>query len=292
MATFGQMLTRFRERKGYDKKRLAEAIGIDRGRIAAWEKGTARPRSRGVLQDLSEALGLSAQEDAAFGDAYQVWGTSSDAPTPIADTSALPAATTPAGPTITSTVNVGQVTDGQTTITGVTINTVPGNVTIQQTFTMLLRPTPPPFRAAVRRMVEDYEAVFGGRDAELAALDAFLAQDNQPFALLLAPTGRGKTALLIHWIARIQAAGNWHVIFVPISLRYQTASGEIALGALASALADYHDEADKLQTYNTSPDLLRPIIADYLRRPAPDDRVAEVHGLCAHKHRDQAGIRC
>jgi hypothetical protein len=121
-------------------------------------------------------------------------------------------------------------------------------------------------------MVEDYEAVFGGRDAELAALDAFLAQDKQPCALLLAPTGRGKTALLIHWIGRVQATTDWHVIFVPISLRYQTASAQIALGALTSALAAYHHESDKLQTYNTSPDLLRPIIADYLRRPAPDDR--------------------
>jgi hypothetical protein len=65
----------------------------------------------------------------------------------------------------------------------------------------LFHSAPSPFRTAVLRMVEDYEAVFGGRDAELAALDAFLTQDKQPYTLLLAPTGRGKTALLIHWIA-------------------------------------------------------------------------------------------
>jgi hypothetical protein len=32
-------------------------------------------------------------------------------------------------------------------------------------------------------MVEDYTAVFGGRDAELAQLDAFLAQERYPFLL-------------------------------------------------------------------------------------------------------------
>jgi hypothetical protein len=127
-----------------------------------------------------------------------------------------------------------------------------------QTIQQILHPTPPPFRTAVLRMVEDYEAVFGGRDAELAILDAFLAQHNQPYTLLLAPTGRGKTALLIHWIARVQSAPDWYVIFLPVSLRYQTASAQMALGALATALAEYHHENDKLQTYNTSPDLLRP----------------------------------
>lgn len=144
-------------------------------------------------------------------------------------------------------------------------------ITIYQTIRDTLKPTPPPFRTAVLRMVEDYDAVFGGRDTELAALDAFLVQDTQPYTLLLAPTGRGKTALLIHWIVRVQVATDWHVIFLPVSLRYQIASAQMALGALASALADYHHETDKLQTYNTTPDLLRPIIADYLRRPAPDD---------------------
>jgi hypothetical protein len=40
---------------------------------------------------------------------------------------------------------------------------------------------------------------------------------------------------------------------------------------LASALAEYHNDREQLQTYNTSPDLLRPLIADYLRRPASND---------------------
>ena len=129
---------------------------------------------------------------------------------------------------------------------------------------------PPLYRSAISRMVEDYEAIFGGRDTELAELDAFLNQETQPFALLLAPTGRGKTALLIHWVTRVQATENWTVIFVPISLRYQTADAGSALGALAHLLAESYGEREKLQTYNTTPDQMRPIIADFLRRSPPD----------------------
>jgi len=129
---------------------------------------------------------------------------------------------------------------------------------------------PGPFRGAVVRMVEDYEAIFGGRDNELAILDAWLTNDSRPYAFLHAPTGRGKTALLIHWVARVQRWSEWSIVFVPLSLRYQTATAESVLGALATALAEFHGEREQLTTYNTSPDQLRPLIANYLRR-SPDD---------------------
>ena len=124
-----------------------------------------------------------------------------------------------------------------------------------------------PFQGAVARMVEDYAAIFGGRDRELEALDAWLDRDPRPYAFLHAPTGRGKTALLLHWAARIQQRGVWVVIVVPISLRYQTASAESALGALAAALANLHGESERRSIYFGSPDQLRLAIADYLRRP-------------------------
>ncbi|MBX0328192.1 CHAT domain-containing protein [Oscillochloris sp. ZM17-4] len=129
---------------------------------------------------------------------------------------------------------------------------------------------PSPFRGAVVRMIEEYEAIFGGREKELAVLNTWLDHDIRPYAFLHAPTGRGKTALLIHWVARVQQRGDWNAIFVPISLRFQTATAESVLGALATALAAFHGERERLTTYNTSPDQLRPLIADYLRR-APDD---------------------
>jgi hypothetical protein len=48
--------------------------------------------------------------------------------------------------------------------------------------------------------------------------------------LLTAAAGRGKSALLVHWIASLRARGLltgdhgkvWHVIFVPISMRFGT----------------------------------------------------------------------
>src|SRR5207249_706152 len=87
--------------------------------------------------------------------------------------------------------------------------------------------------------------------------------------LLLAPTGRGKTALLIHWVAHVQVVGAWTVVFAPISLRFQTASETVTLGALAHGLAAFHGETARLHTYNMTPDQLRPLIADYLRRDPP-----------------------
>lgn len=90
--------------------------------------------------------------------------------------------------------------------------------------------------------------------------------------MLLAPTGRGKTALLIHWLLQVQTQEDWTVVFAPISRRYQTANAESTLAALAQSLAAFHDEAEHLQTYNTTPDQLRPLIAEYLRRDPPDGR--------------------
>jgi hypothetical protein len=147
---------------------------------------------------------------------------------------------------------------------------IDGSVFIQ-VVNQILRPTPPRYRAAILRLVEDYAAVFGGRDAQLATLDTFLAGE-QPYALLLAPTGRGKTALLIHWLIEVQAGEGWHTIFTPISLRYQTASAEATFGALAAALADFHGESEQFQGYNQTPEQLRALVADYLRRPPLGDR--------------------
>ena len=124
---------------------------------------------------------------------------------------------------------------------------------ITQVFQELLLPTLPDYRTAVLRMVADYQQVFGGRDAELAQLDEFLARTDQPTALLLAPTGLGKTALLIHWVARVHLRGDWSVVFVPISLRYGTADAQTALSALAHSLAAFFGETERLQGLLLSP---------------------------------------
>lgn len=159
--------------------------------------------------------------------------------------------------------------DGSVSGTGIAIGH--GATAIVTIYQQILRPVPYSFRAGVQRMVEDYTAIFGGRDSELAQLDEFLLHDERPFALLLAQTGRGKTALLIHWIARVQQAyPQWRVVFAPISIRYQTASEQVTFGLLAHALAEIHSDLEQFRSYDQSPTSLRAIVADYLRRPLPE----------------------
>jgi hypothetical protein len=146
-----------------------------------------------------------------------------------------------------------------------------GGDKITNIYQQLLRPVPFAFRAGVQRMVEDDTAIFGGRDAELARLDTFLTEDERPFGLLIAPTGRGKTALLIHWLARVQQQhADWRVVFAPISIRYQTASEQVALNLLAHTLAEVHHDLEQFRSYDQSPASLRAMVGDYLRRPLPD----------------------
>ncbi|MCX7790652.1 MAG: ATP-binding protein [Chloroflexaceae bacterium] len=148
----------------------------------------------------------------------------------------------------------------------------------QAIYQEILRPLPVNLSALVRPLIEHYAAdVFGGRDAELAALDAFLADPRYPFGLLVAPTGIGKTALLVHWIARVQQQQpQWRIIFAPVSIRYQTAGEQTALSLLAQGLADLHRDLEQFRAYDQAPTSLRALIADYLRRELPDGAQALV----------------
>ncbi len=142
-------------------------------------------------------------------------------------------------------------------------------VTIYQT---IARHAPSVYRAALEKIAEEYGRVFGGREPELAALNRWLDDERAPAcALLVAPTGRGKTALLVHWVAQLAAQTAWHVIFVPISRRFEVAQQTIVLDYLARRLAAIHKDEQTLAAYDlTSPDNLRGIVADYLRRPLPE----------------------
>ncbi|MCI0559794.1 MAG: hypothetical protein MN733_14990 [Nitrososphaera sp.] len=156
---------------------------------------------------------------------------------------------------------------------GVVVNRSPG-ATIQIIQSLVKSAPPFTYRPRLQRMIEDYTAVFGGRDAELANLDAWLNDPNQPWGLLLAPTGRGKTALLIHWVLRLHEQGHVRAAFHSISLRYETATTDATFRTLAHTLAGWHNESPP--EANTSPDHLRVIVADYLRQPLPDGRPAVV----------------
>jgi hypothetical protein len=88
--------------------------------------------------------------------------------------------------------------------------------------------------------------LFGGRDKGLAYLDSWLASEVAPSRLVLAgPGGRGKSALLVHWIERLSAQrqiggadDQWRLFFVPISMRINTTFPRVFYEAIAAQLAD------------------------------------------------------
>ncbi len=88
---------------------------------------------------------------------------------------------------------------------------------------------------------------FGGRDRELGELDTWLDKEEAPRRFLItAPAGRGKSALLVRWLERLQErepesalsrCTRRQTVFVPISIRFGTNLPENYLRALAERLA-------------------------------------------------------
>ncbi len=136
---------------------------------------------------------------------------------------------------------------------------------------MFLRSVPVSVQPAFKSFITYYaDDVFGGRDAELEALDAILC-DPYPYTRLVAPTGRGKSALLVRWVARLLQRGDWRVIFVPISIRFKTAGETLVLRMLAHSLADLYNDLNQFQQYDhSSLETLRGLIGEYLSRSLPD----------------------
>ncbi len=62
---------------------------------------------------------------------------------------------------------------------------------------------------------------FGGREADLTSLDSWLADVETPYALLVAPAGRGKSALIARWCVDVAAQERASVVLVPVSIRFQ-----------------------------------------------------------------------
>ncbi|RYE94394.1 MAG: hypothetical protein EOO75_02095, partial [Myxococcales bacterium] len=88
---------------------------------------------------------------------------------------------------------------------------------------MLLRGlTLPGVHAFAREYLGDdaHPVPFVGRADDLAALHAFVAS-REPFALVTAPAGRGKSALLLRFALDLAARGH-RVAWAPISLRFGT----------------------------------------------------------------------
>jgi hypothetical protein len=88
---------------------------------------------------------------------------------------------------------------------------------------------------------------FGGRDTDITLLDTWLDDKTAPPRYLLtAPAGRGKSALLVRWLQHLQEQGHvgrdgptsWQLVFVPISIRFETHRPDIFYEAIAARLAE------------------------------------------------------
>ncbi|SHN44831.1 hypothetical protein SAMN05192549_12715 [Duganella sacchari] len=102
-----------------------------------------------------------------------------------------------------------------------------------------------PYRGYIRAFRQHYllsdatgSQPFGGRDSEYEQLDTWLSDGNAPGRnLICAPTARGKSALLVQWTERLASDATWSVVFVPISLRFNTDRPVVFYALLAMQLA-------------------------------------------------------
>lgn len=77
-------------------------------------------------------------------------------------------------------------------------------------------------------------APFGGREKDLKALDAWLdEQAAPPYLIMAAQGGRGKSALLVQWTRQLLARADISLLFVPISIRFETNLSAVTFAALA-----------------------------------------------------------
>ncbi|MGC5020944.1 AAA family ATPase [Micromonospora sp. DT47] len=84
---------------------------------------------------------------------------------------------------------------------------------------------------------------FAGRDAELAALQEWLSEPQAPqYHLISGGAGAGKSTLLARWVAALaeQPVSGLHVIFVPISGRYEATSAQDVFRSLLHRVARLH----------------------------------------------------
>jgi hypothetical protein len=117
---------------------------------------------------------------------------------------------------------------------------------------------------------QDAPEPFGGRNRELAELDAWLTgQGAKPYYFLTAEAGVGKSALLVRWLAHTRGNNEYEIVFMPISYRVNTQSKDAVFGTLANWLAKLHGQAN---IAGESGDGYQRIFSELLRRPLPNGK--------------------
>ena len=136
---------------------------------------------------------------------------------------------------------------------------------------------PTDYGTRIRNFIIEYTVPFGGRDQALAKLDAWLNDpDAYPYLLLAASAGRGKSALLVRWLERLRRRDpDLPLVFVPVSLRFNTASQAVFFAALAARLAHLYGEAVHADLSH-APDFWRGMVGSFLSQPSPKGRLLVV----------------
>ncbi len=124
-------------------------------------------------------------------------------------------------------------------------------------------------------------APFGGRQAQLEELDAWLQDGRSPYGLLAAPAGRGKSALLAQWAQSLLDRRRGRPVFIPISLRFNIHTPELVYRVLALRLAELHHEGRPSLHGLASAEQWQEVCRAYLERtpPAGAPAVAIMDGL-------------
>ncbi len=110
---------------------------------------------------------------------------------------------------------------------------------------------------------------FAGRTAELAALDAWLADpEASAYHLISGGAGTGKSTLLTRWAETLARRSDpaLHIVFVPVSLRYDAAGAHHLVHALVHRLARVHR---RRHDPTAGFEKLRDTLSELLGRPAP-----------------------
>lgn len=102
-----------------------------------------------------------------------------------------------------------------------------------------------PLRAQVLKLIKSYQErpgeprPFVGRAALMQQLDEWLQEAQAPLLLVSGAAGRGKSALLLHWLGRqVQRDRPLTLIYLPISIRFNTADEAAGVQLLFAALCD------------------------------------------------------
>lgn len=125
---------------------------------------------------------------------------------------------------------------------------LPGLQALQRWVDTHLRGTEPSLAGLVRCFVDHYAGAkgpmpFAGRQEMMDALDKHVGGGGGIFVLVSGAAGRGKSALLLHWISRqLYQNPDLHLLFLPVSIRFDTSTEQVGLRLLHAQLTGLFSE--------------------------------------------------